>query len=147
MKKIVLVALAAATLSATPAFAAGEGRIEGRAGLGWAGGSEDFIGGLAAGYDIDLGDTAFVGPEVSYDTNFDGADLLNLGGRIGAKVGAKGKLYAGLGYDVADVEELNASVGYQHAFNDKFYGKVEYRRYFVNGTDLNAAGVGVGIKF
>jgi hypothetical protein len=147
MKKLLLLASVAASLVSAPAMAAGEGRVEGRAAIGFGGGTSDFIAGVAAGYDFDLGETAFAGPEVSYDTNFDGADLLNVGGRIGAKVGEKGKLYAGVGYDLGDVEELNVSVGYQHSFGDKVYGKVEYRRYFNAGSDLNAAGVGIGIKF
>ena len=93
MKKLLILASAAAAVIATPAMAAGEGRVEGRGAIGWGGGSEDFFAGVAAGYDIDLGETAFVGPEVSYDTNFDGADLVNVGGGLGAKVGEKGKLY------------------------------------------------------
>jgi len=147
MKKLVILASAITALIATPAMAAGEGRIEGRGAIGWAGGSEDFFAGVAAGYDFDLGETAFAGPEVSYDTNFDGADLVNVGGRLGAKVGEKGKLYVAAAYELADAEEFNAGVGYQHSFTDKVYGKVEYRRYFLNGTDLNAAGVGIGVKF
>ena len=146
MKKIFAIAAVAAALVAAPA-SANEGRVEARAGLGWAGGNEDFVAGLAAGYDIDVGTSAFIGPEVSYDTNFDGFDMLNIGARAGAKVGNGGKLYVGVGYDLADIEEVNASVGYQHSFGEKTYGKIEYRRYFLNGTDLNAAAVGFGVKF
>ncbi|MEP7349543.1 MAG: hypothetical protein ABI668_06275 [Sphingorhabdus sp.] len=147
MKKILVIAASVIALSSTSAFAAGEGRVEARGAIAWAAGSEDFFAGVAAGYDVDLGDTVFAGPEVSYDTNFDGADLVNLGGRLGAKIGAQGKLYVGAAYEVVDAEEFNASVGYQHSFTDKFYGKVEYRRYFFPGTDLNAAGVAIGMKF
>ena len=147
MKKFIILASAAAALATTPALAAGEGRIEARGAIGWAGGSEDAFAGVAAGYDFDLGDKVFAGPEVSYDTNFDGADLVNVGGRLGIKTGAKGRLYVAGAYEINDVEEFNAAVGYQHSFTDKVYGKVEYRRYFLNGTDYNAAGVGVGVKF
>jgi hypothetical protein len=147
MKKLIILASAAAAFVATPAMAAGEGRIEGRAAIGWGGGADDFFAGVAAGYDFDLGETVFVGPEVSYDTNFDGADLVNVGGRLGVKVGEKGKIYVAGAYELADAEEINAAVGYQHSFSDKFYGKVEYRRYFFPGTDLNAAGIGIGVKF
>lgn len=150
MKKLILLASAAAALVATPAMAegaAGEGRIEARGGIAWAGGFDDFIGGVAAGYDFDLGETAFVGPEASYDTNFDGLDAINLGGRLGFKAGASTKVYAAAAYDVGDFDRFNAGVGVQQSFGDKVYGKVEYRRYFFNGTDLNAALVGVGVKF
>jgi outer membrane immunogenic protein len=147
MKKLLVLGAAAAALVATPAMAAGEGRVEGRAGLAWAGGFEDFVAGVAAGYDFDLGDKAFVGPEVAYDTNFDGLDAVNLGARLGFKAGEKTKVYLGAGYDVGDIDEFNMGVGVQHGFNDKVYGKVEYRRYFFNGTDLNAAVAGIGVKF
>jgi outer membrane immunogenic protein len=147
MKKIIILASAVAALATTPAMAAGEGRVEGRAGLAWAGGSDDFIAGVAAGYDFDLGETVFAGPEVAYDTNFDGFDGINLGGRIGVKAAANTKLYLAAGYDVGDLDEFNAGVGVQQAFGNKVYGKVEYRRYFFNGTDLNAAVVGIGVKF
>ena len=147
MKKYIILASAAAALATTPAMAAGEGRIEARGAIGFAGGSEDAFAGIAAGYDVDLGETVFAGPEVSYDTNFDGADLVNVGGRVGIKTGDKGRLYVGGAYELNDAKEFNASVGYQYSFSDKMYGKVEYRRYFFNGTDLNAAGVGIGVKF
>lgn len=149
MRKYLLVAAAAVATLSTPAFAAegGEGRIEARGGIAWAGGAEDFIGGVAAGYDFDLGDKVFVGPEVSYDTDFEGTDLVNLGGRLGVKAGEKARIYVTAAYDVADGDEFNAGAGAQFDFTDKFYGKVEYRRYFYSGTDVNVAGVGVGIKF
>jgi outer membrane immunogenic protein len=147
MKKIILLGAAAAALASTPAMAAGEGRIEGRAGLAWAAGTEDFVAGVAAGYDFDLGETVFAGPEVAYDTNFDGLDAINLGGRLGFKAAEKTKVYLAAGYDVGDIDEFNAGVGVQQSFGEKVYGKVEYRRYFFNGTDLNAAVVGIGVKF
>ena len=147
MKKIILLGAAAAALASTPAMAAGEGRVEGRAGLAWAGGSEDFIAGVAAGYDFDLGETVFAGPEVAYDTNFDGFDGINLGGRFGFKAAEKTKVYLTAAYDVGDLDEFNAGVGIQQSFGEKVYGKVEYRRYFFDGTDLNAAVVGIGVKF
>jgi outer membrane immunogenic protein len=147
MKKLIILASAAAALASTPAMAAGEGRIEGRAGIAWAGGFDDFVAGVGAGYDFDLGDSAFIGPEASYDTNFDGLDAINLGARLGFKAGEKTKVYVGAGYDVGDIDEFNMGVGVQQSFGEKVYGKVEYRRYFFSGTDLNAAVVGIGVKF
>ncbi len=38
-------------------------------------------------------------------------------------------------------------LGYQHALGEKVYGKVEYRRYLLDGTDLNGAALGLGVKF
>jgi outer membrane immunogenic protein len=147
MKKLIVLASAAAALVSAPAMAAGEGRIEGRGGIIWSGGSDDFLAGVAAGYDFDLGDSAFVGPEVSYDTDFEGGDAVNVGGRFGVKAGEKTKLYVAAGYEVADIEEFNAGVGIQHSFTDKIYGKVEYRQFFNAGSNVNIAGVGIGVKF
>ena len=147
MKKLILLVAATAAVVASPAMAQGEGRIEGRAAIGFGGGASDFFSGIGAGYDFDLGETAFVGPEVSYDSNFTGADLVNVGGRIGAKVGERSKIYVVASYELADAEEFNAGLGFQHSFSDKIYGKIEYRRYFFEGTDLNFAGVGFGMKF
>lgn len=149
MRKIMIAAAAAATTLSTPAFAevGGQGRIEARAGIAWAGGNEEFIGGVAAGYDFDLGDTVFAGPEVSYDTDFDNIDIVNLGGRIGVKAGDKTRLYVGGAYDVGDTDEFNAGIGAQHHFSEQIFGKVEYRRFFLPGTDVNAAVVGVGVSF
>lgn len=146
MKKFLSVAAVAAALVSAPA-SANEGRVEGRASYGWCCSDSDFFAGVAAGYDFDLGANTFFGPEVSYDTNFDGGDLINLGGRLGTKVGTKGRFYVGAAYELSDIEELNAGVGYQHDFTNKMYGKVEYRRYFMSGSDLNAIGAGVGVKF
>lgn len=148
MRKFVIAAAVAAATLSSPAFAAtGEGRIEARGGIAWAGGTEDFIAGVAAGYDLDLGESAFVGPEVSYDTDFDGTDLINLGGRIGFKASDKARVYVAAAYDVGDGDEFNAGAGAQFDFTDRVYGKVEYRRYFYTGTDVNVAGVGIGLKF
>lgn len=148
MRKYLLAAAVAAATLSTPAFAAeGEGRVEARGGMVWAGGAEDFVAGVAAGYDFDLGGTVFAGPEVSYDTDFEGADLVNLGGRIGVKASDKARIYVVAAYDVADGDEFNAGAGAQVDFTDRVYGKVEYRRYFFDGTDINFAGVGVGLKF
>ena len=47
----------------------------------------------------------------------------------------------------ADADAFNLGAGYQHSFTKNVYGKVEYRHFFLNGTDFNAAGVGLGVKF
>ncbi len=146
MKKLISSAAIAAALLAVPA-SANEGRVEGRALLGFGNGSEDFAGGIAVGYDLDMGTNTFFGPEASLDTDFDGVELINLGGRLGVKTGDVGRLYVGAAYEINDIEAFNAGVGYQHSFNNKMYGKLEYRRFFMDGSDLNTAGIGVGIKF
>ena len=66
--RLVLLSLAAAgaTLAATPALA-NEARVEARGGVIWNGSDSEAIAGVAAGYDVDLGEKTFVGVEVSGD--------------------------------------------------------------------------------
>lgn len=147
MKNVLIIAALASTAAATPAYAAGEGRVEARSAILWTDDGDTFVGGVAAGYDLDLGESAFVGPEVSYDTDFNGGDLLNLSLRAGVKAGEKTKLFVAAGYEIADVDELNAAIGIEHKFTDKLFSKVEYRQFFNAGSNLNSAGLTVGVKF
>lgn len=150
-KFVALAALAAATV-ATPAFAqSGEGRVEARGGIAWAGGQEEAFVGIAAGYDVDLGDRAFIGGEVAVDKVLaGGADaLFSVGGRLGAKVTDTGRLFATVGYGFTDDQGDAAYVGagYQQNVASNVYAKIEYRRSLVEGTDVNFAGVGLGVRF
>jgi hypothetical protein len=142
-------ACTAATI-ATPAFA-DEARADIHGGLVWAGGNSEGTAGIAAGYDWDLGSSAFAGIEGSADKVLvDGSDVyFGLSGRVGAKVGSKGKAYALAGYTFGEGEDSpHAGLGYEHMLGGKVYGKVEYRHYFIDDfKDLNAAVVGVGIRF
>ena len=151
MRKIVILAALAAATVASPALAqSGEGRAEVRGGIAWAQGQEEAFAGIAAGYDFDLGDTAFVGAEVSADKVLaGGADVLfSVGGRVGAKVGDAGRVYAlgGSGFTEGD-DGAFAGAGYQHNLGEKLFAKIEYRRTLVEGPDVNFAGVGVGLRF
>lgn len=65
MRKVLLPLLASLAI-ATPAMA-NEARIEARGGVIWANGTSEDVWGAAAGYDFDLGETAFAGVEVSGD--------------------------------------------------------------------------------
>lgn len=152
MRKIAILAAAATALFATPAFAqSGEGRVEARGGIVWAGGAEEAFIGAEAGYDFDLGETAFVGVNAGVDKVLVGGSdaIFSVGGRIGAKVGEKGKIYALGGYAFTDGSGDAAYIGagYQHKLGSNVYGKIEYRRTLASGTDLNFAGVGVGFAF
>lgn len=144
MRKFVFAAVAASALLSAPAMA-NEGRVEARSGIAWANGNEDFIAGVAAGYDIDVDPNVFVGAEASFETNFDGAEFYNVGARLGTKLG-DGKLYLTGAYEI-DSEEFGVGAGYEHKLGNNVYGKIEYRRYLLNGTDLNTAGVGLGVRF
>ncbi|MFL9839539.1 outer membrane beta-barrel protein [Sphingomonas sp. ST-64] len=154
MRKIVILAALAAATVASPALAqsdkTGEGRVEVRGGIAWAQGQEEAFAGVAAGYDFDLGDTAFVGAEVSADKVLaGGADVLfSVGGRVGAKIGDAGRVYALAGYGFTEGDDgAFAGAGYQHNLGEKIFAKIEYRRTLVEGPDVNFAGVGVGLRF
>ena len=86
--------------------------------------------------------------------------------RVGYKVSEKGTLYALAGYtnarfrgsyttpagvttrDSANFDGFRLGAGYQHAFGDKFYGKVEYRYSNYEGDiTRHQALLGVGMKF
>lgn len=153
MRKVIVLAAVAAAVTAAPAIAqerAGEGRVEIRGGVAWAGGQEEAFAGIAAGYDFDLGDTAFIGVEASGDKVLvGGANVLwGIGGRVGAKVGTGGKLYGLGGYGFTKGSDAAfVGAGYQHKLATNVYGKVEYRRVLNSGTDVNFAGVGLGVNF
>ena len=143
-------ALAAATaaLVAVPAQA-NEGRVEARGGIAWAGGSEEAIAGVAAGYDFDLGSSAFIGVEGSADKVLaSGADVVfGATGRIGAKVSENGKLFLAGGYSFGEGEDVpHLGLGYSHKIGGA-YVTGEYRRFFSDFQDVNAATLGVGVNF
>jgi outer membrane immunogenic protein len=151
--RLVLISLAASLVAATPALA-NEARVEARGGVIWGGGDSEAIAGVAAGYDYDLGDTAFVGAEVTADKILTDGTKVTFGfnGRVGAKIAEAGKLYAVGGYNTESCDLCDgtwtAGAGYQHSFG-KLYGKVEYRHFFVkNGfSDADAVVAGLGMKF
>ena len=152
--RTVLISLAAAVAVASPAFA-NEGRVEARGGIVWDSGASEATAGLAAGYDWDLGSSAFAGLEVSGDKILDaGSNRVSFGftGRAGVKASADDKLFATVGYSTKNCnfcdDAVHAGAGYEHSFGS-MYGKVEYRHFFTsNGSsDFDAVAVGVGLKF
>ena len=152
MKKFAVAAALLSAVVATPALAApgGEGRVEVRGGLITGNGIDEGTLGLAAGYDFDLGSTAFAGAEVAGDKVLvDGADVqFSAGGRVGAKIGANGKLFATAGYTFSDIDDPYVGAGYQHKFGSNVYGKVEYRHQFIgNFGDFDTFTAGVGFAF
>lgn len=146
---VTLVAMAAGT----PSFA-NEARVEARGGVVFGGGDEEGIAGVAAGYDFDLGDRFFIGPELSADKVLvDGTRVtFGIGGRAGVKVSERGKLYAIGTWQSKPCRGCDdywtAGAGYQHAFGSSLYGKVEYRHFFADGGgDADAILAGVGLRF
>ncbi len=148
------VALAATAFVAAPAIA-NEARVEARGGVIWNGSDSEAIAGVAAGYDVDVGQKTFVGVEVSGDKILTDHTRVSFGAsaRAGAKLGEAGKLYAVGGYATKPCrfceDSFNLGAGYQHNFGQNFYGKVEYRHNFIGDgvKDNDVAGVGLGVRF
>jgi outer membrane immunogenic protein len=150
MKKILACAALAASFVSAPVMAESEPRLELRGGMAFGGGSEKAFLGAALGYDFDLGETMFAGIDLGADKVLTGGSkvLWSAGGRIGAKVSEKGKLYAvgGIGF-CCGFSDPYAGVGYQHSVAEKVYLKAEVRHVFAGGSDGTFAGVGVGVNF
>ena len=162
MKKFACIAAAAAaTFSATAAQA--QSYLEVRGGIAGGSGSTTETIGLAAGFDVDVGSSAFIGTELTADTNasFD-TPVYGLNLRIGSKVSEAGKLFATAG--VARYEDsgyfyvpgyfvvysgwetdIVAGVGYQHKIGNSMRVSVQYQRYF--DTQYNRGTVGIGLEF
>ena len=152
MRKIAfsLGVLAAAVAAPAQANDGGEARIEARGGIAWANGDSEANAGVAAGYDFDLGDSAFAGVEVSGDKILaDGTSVvLGTTARVGFKVGEDGKLYATGGYSFGEGEDVpHAGAGYQHALGESLYVKAEYRHFFSDFQDVDTVAVGLGFRF
>lgn len=148
-----LAALAGAAMT-SPALA-NEARIETRGGVVWNKADTEAIAGVAGGYDVDIGDKAFAGVDVSADKLLtdDTRVSWGFGGRLGLKTGSGGKAYALSDYQTKFCATCDHSVavgaGYQQDLGKKLYGKVEYRHYLVGDQTADGDGVlaGVGMKF
>ncbi len=153
MKKLILVSAAlAATAVATPALAqdGGEVRLEVRGGIVDGGGVTEATIGAAAGYDFDLGDTIFVGGEVSIDTILadGGNEVFGLTGRLGANAGESTKVFLAGGRSFASGEDAwHAGVGIEQKVGGNFYVKGEYRHFFSDFVDVDSFVVGAGLTF
>lgn len=150
--QVALVAAAAALAVATPA-AANEFRVEARGGMSFGENqSEEFVAGVAAGYDFDLGEKAFIGAEASVDKIFVDNSGVVLGGtaRLGMKEG-NSKFFLAGGYTDLTCDfcgdGFHAGAGVEVGLTEQVYGKLEYRHFFFDGTDSNVVAAGVGMRF
>lgn len=151
MKKFAVAAALLTAIVATPAMAAdGEGRVEVRGGYVTGSGLDDATLGAAAGYDFNLGSSAFAGVEIAGDKVLvDGAKVqFSSGARAGAKVGANGKAYVNAGYTFGQIDDPYVGAGYQHKLGQNLYAKAEYRHQFIeNFSDFDTFAVGLGFAF
>lgn len=153
MRKFVLPLLASLAI-ATPAMA-NEARVEARGGVIWSNGESEDTWGAAAGYDFDLGDTAFAGVEVSGDKigTSDTKVAWGFTGRLGMKAGDKTRLFAAGGYTTEPCDlcesSWHAGAGIEQGVMSNVYLKAEYRHHFVNNgvPDSDALVAGVGMRF
>lgn len=142
-------AIAALAAMAVPA-AANEVRVEARGGAIWAADETEATAGIAAGYDFDLGDIAFVGAEISADKVLASDTDIYVGftARGGARIGDDGKLFVAGGYTVSEGEDVwHAGAGYEHRIMNNIYLKAEYRHFFSDFADGNQLTGGIGVKF
>lgn len=150
MRKLTIIATAIAALATTPAYAGGEGRVEARGGIAFAGGDSEAFAGIGGGYDFDLGKSGFIGADLGADKLLVGGSkvFFSTGARVGGRVGEKTKIYAtgGIAF-CCGASDFYAGAGVQHKFGDKFYGKLEYRRTFSSFVDVNFVGIGLGAAF
>lgn len=148
MRRLAIIAAAAATVIATPAYA-NETRVEARGGVVWCCGVSDETIGFAIGHDYDLGDTLFIGVEGVLDTDFDISDpVLGVNARLGTKIGETTKIFALAGYAHStgvDLDDAVIGAGIQHNLGEKALMSLQYQRYL--DTDVNRALVGIGIRF
>ena len=143
-----------AAAAPTPALA-GDGRIEARGGIVFGSGDSEAAAGIAAGYDFDLGSSAFLGAEVSGDKIFQDNTRIVFGltGRAGIKAGGNTRFFATGGYSTKPCrfckDSIHAGAGAEFALGSNAYGKVEYRHFFVDsgGSDFDAVFAGVGFRF
>jgi outer membrane immunogenic protein len=151
MYKQILTVAAVAAFAVTPAYARGEGRVEAYGGIAFAGGTSEAFAGVSGGYDFDLGDKAFVGLDLGVGKVLANGTkaFWNVGGRIGAKAGKNGRIFAsgGMGFCCGGSDPY-VGAGYQHKFGSNIYGKIEYRNVLSTfGPNVNFAGIGLGIGF
>jgi outer membrane immunogenic protein len=168
MKKMITLAAATTALLATPAMAAGEGYVKARisydstevevesGGVSASDSTGKGIGyGIAAGYDFDLGSSAFIGGELGFDGStadrtFDGVTAssgreLSAVARLGFKSNAL-KIYGLGGYSnirlkISDGVDSDSSsdggftygAGASYDVTEKLALSVEYRKTSVDG--------------
>lgn len=154
--RIALVSLAAvaAAAAATPALA-NEARVEARTGLIWDGSDSEAVAGVAAGYDYDLGERAFVGVEGSADKLLTDNTRVSwgVGGRAGVKVTPTTKAFASATWQSKYSRYGNSAVGVgggiQQDIGSRYYAKVEYKHLLVgdNTPDADQGLIGLGVKF
>lgn len=149
MKTFLIAATLAAATMSTAAHAAGEGRIEARGGIVWAFGASSETIGLAAGYDFDIGNQVFVGPEATIETDFNFGDpVLGINLRAGAKFGEAGKIFILGGYARTtgiDIDDAVVGIGAQQGIAKNVIFSVQYKRFI--DLQINSATVGLGYRF
>lgn len=116
-------------------------------------GTELFTYGVEAGYDADLGG-AVAGASIELQDSDDTGREISVGGRLGAKVGSNGLLYATAGYtnlkvfDGLKLDGYRVGIGGELAFGGMGFAKLEQRySNYELGVDAFQTVLGVGVRF
>ncbi|WHO37444.1 hypothetical protein PMI04_012775 [Sphingobium sp. AP49] len=151
----VILPLAAALACASPSALANEAYVELTSGVSWNDEATDAIAGIAVGYDIDLDERFFVGVEGTAEKLLadDTRIAWGIGGRIGAELLPRSKIFAGLNWQSKDCGECGDAIGlgtgWEQNLSEAIYVKLEYKRLFVDSgePDANVAIIGLGMMF
>lgn len=149
-------AAVASVAAATPAMA-NEGRVEAHVAADWSYGDAKASIGLGAGYDFDLANTIFIGPEASVDKLLTAGTHSSVQGglRAGVAVPALGKVFVAAGASTdaykGGTTDMYFGAGLQHTIEPGTYAKIEFLHYTAAGAGTtpsrNAISFGIGAKF
>ncbi|WP_395326967.1 hypothetical protein WBP06_09610 [Novosphingobium sp. BL-8H] len=154
MRTTRLALILALTFASRPALA-DEAYIEGSGGVSWNKESTDALAGIAMGYDVDLNEKIFVGVEgtaeklLTHDTRV----AWGIGGRLGAEVLPRSKIFAGVNWQSKDCGECGNAIGigtgWEQNLSEKIYAKLEFKHLFVENhePDANVISAGIGMIF
>ena len=141
-----------APIMATPAMA-GEARLEAHVALDWDRGWMKSSAGLGAGYDFDLANTVFIGPEVSIDKLLasNATTILSGGGRAGVVVPKLGRIFVAAGAAsrpyTGGASDWYYGVGVQHVIETGAYLKAEYLHYTPSGGGATPTRNALSVSF
>lgn len=154
MRQLSVLISAFLALCATPALAR-ETYVEATGGMIWNREDSNAVTAVTVGHDIDLSERFFVGVEgFAEEVLADHTRVVwGVGGRVGARVMLRSKLYAAVNWQSKDCRECGSAAGvgtgWEQDLSEKIYAKVEYKRLLIgNGEpDSNIVAVGLGYKF
>lgn len=133
---------------------ANEAYVEATGGVSWSDEATDAIGGFAVGYDVDVSEKVFVGVEATAEKLLTGGTRVawGIGGRIGAEVLPRSKVFVGTNWQSKDCRECGNAIGlgtgWEQNLTETIYAKLEFKHLFVEDeVDANVGIIGLGVMF